>query len=201
MATENSPQARHENLVVQEFKNELLIYDLSAHKAFSLNETSALIWQSCDGNNSAADISRAISKKLKQPISEDFVRLALGDLKKENLLANGEEIETGFAGMSRREAIRRIGLASLVALPVISSLVVPTAAAAASGAAVCTGTVPRNGVVGGCNFTCSGPNSAAFCNQIYCNPSDAAAFCKSCSARSVKAPYPGSPCNYNCVCN
>ena len=45
-----APKARKENLVVQESNGEVLIYDLDTNKAFCLNETSALVWQACDGN-------------------------------------------------------------------------------------------------------------------------------------------------------
>jgi hypothetical protein len=38
------PKCRQNELVVQELRNELLIYDLQTHKASCLNETSALVW-------------------------------------------------------------------------------------------------------------------------------------------------------------
>ena len=45
------PISRKANILTQEIGNEILIYDLSINKAFSLNETLVLIWQSCDGKN------------------------------------------------------------------------------------------------------------------------------------------------------
>lgn len=72
----NKPKTRNENLVVQEFESEILIYDLKTNKAFCLNETSALIYQLCNGKNSVAEISQALNKHLKQSISEDLVWLA-----------------------------------------------------------------------------------------------------------------------------
>lgn len=39
-------------LVVQEFEKEVLIYDLNNHKAYTLNETSSLVWRMCDGKTS-----------------------------------------------------------------------------------------------------------------------------------------------------
>ncbi len=133
------PMSRKENIVEQELPNEVLIYDLKENKALCLNETSALVWQLCDGKKSTAEISRIMSEKLKSPVTEDFVWLALERLKKENLLANGESIESNFAGHSRREVIKKIGLASMIALPLVSSIVAPTSANAQSGACIAPG--------------------------------------------------------------
>ena len=130
---ESKPASRKNDIVIQEYKNEILIYDLTAHKAFSLNETSALVWQACDGNKTISEIADLISRRLKSRVTEDFVWLALEELKKENLIENSTEISAPFEGLTRREVIRRVGLASLVALPIISTLIAPTAAHAQSG--------------------------------------------------------------------
>jgi hypothetical protein len=128
----NHPIGRKDNLVVQNMDGEILIYDLNINKAFCLNETSALIWQECDGSKSVAQISESISRKLNSPLNEDFVWLALDQLKEEKLIANSEEIAPNFNGMSRREVIKKVGLASVVALPLVSGLVAPPAVAASS---------------------------------------------------------------------
>ncbi len=125
-----APKARKENLVIQELEGEVLIFDLSTNKAFSLNETSALIWRACDGNNEVSDITALIGKQLNSPVNDDFVWLALDKLKKEDLIENKDEVAIDYNGMSRREVIRKVGLASVVALPIVSSLVAPTAASA-----------------------------------------------------------------------
>ena len=143
------PLSRKENIVEQELPNEVLIYDLKENKALCLNETSALVWQLCDGQKSTAEISRIMSEKLKSPVTEDFVWLALERLKKENLLANGESIESNFAGLSRRQVIKKVGFASMIALPLISAIIAPTAANAQSGCiavgGTTTGTFPFGG--------------------------------------------------------
>ena len=135
MASKNNPTGRKKDIITQQLKGEVLIYDLQINKAYCLNETSALIWQECDGTKSAAEIARIITRKLNKPADESLVWLAIDQLKKENLLANSEQINTEFEGASRREAIKKIGLATMIALPVISSLVAPTAAAAQSATA------------------------------------------------------------------
>ncbi len=132
MKKDIKPLSRKDEIVVQELNGEVLIYDLRTNKAFCLNETSSLVWEACDGNTSVSDISRSISRKLNAPANDDLIWLALDQLKKEKLIANGDEVISNFEGMSRREVIKKVGLASVIALPVIASLVAPKAAMAAS---------------------------------------------------------------------
>lgn len=127
------PSARSENIVVQNINKELLIYDLEIHKAYCLNETSALVYQSCDGNSSVKEISDQISGKFKSPVTEELVWLAIDQLKENNLLQNGEAFNHEEHGaLTRREAIRRAGLSSMIALPFIATLIAPLAANAQS---------------------------------------------------------------------
>lgn len=133
-----APKSRKNDLVVQEMDGEILIYDLSDNKAFSLNETSALVWELCDGNNSISEISQELSKKLKANTNEELVWLALDQLKKEKLIENEEIVPASFEGLSRREVIRKIGLGSMIALPIVSSIVAPTSVSAGSCAGAMT---------------------------------------------------------------
>ncbi|MDQ3635700.1 MAG: PqqD family protein [Acidobacteriota bacterium] len=153
-----NPLARNKNLVVQQADDELLVYDLNINKAICLNETSALIWQNCDGEKNVLEIAKVVEKKFGELVSEDFVKFAIDQLKKENLIENKNEVVTEFNGMSRREVIKRVGLGSLVALPIIASLTAPMAAQAQS--AACTTPANGCGADGDCNpATC--PNAAA----------------------------------------
>jgi hypothetical protein len=154
------PVGRKDDIVVQELKGEVLIYDLKINKAFCLNETSAIVWQLCDGNNSVADISRKFSQELKSPVTEDLVWLALDQLKQENLLSNSEEIVPEFNGMSRREVIRKVGLGTMVALPIVTGLIAPTAAQAQTGG-TCTTPAGGCGSDGDCNTAPMCTNSAS----------------------------------------
>jgi hypothetical protein len=124
-----NPTARVNDLVIQDTANETLIYDLTANKAFCLNETSALVYRLCDGKRSTANIANEMSGHLNTPVDESLVWLAIDGLRRDNLIKGGE---SGFNGQTRREVIKRIGFASMVALPVVSSLVAPHAAMAQS---------------------------------------------------------------------
>ncbi len=157
MKSQNNPRRRKDEIIVQELNGEVLIYDLKSNKAICLNEVSSLVWDACDGNQSVSEISQAIGKKLNSPANEDIVWLALDQLKKERLIANDTEIVSKFDGISRREVIRKVGLGTMIALPLITSLVAPTAANAQSicaGACTCTST----GMTVGAGNPCAPPN-------------------------------------------
>ena len=144
MLTNQMPKARIGNLVVQEYSNEILIYDLSINKVFCLNETSAIVFQLCNGNNSVAGIADLMSKRLKTLVSEDLGWLVIEELKKDNLFKNKDQLNNHFNGLSRREIVKKVGLATMIALPIITSVAAPSAAIAQSG---------RVGLLGACTTT------------------------------------------------
>jgi hypothetical protein len=120
------PAARSKGIVIQDLGTEVLIYDLDLHKAYNLNETARIIFHACDGNTSFDELKR------KHKFTEDIIFLALYQLKKDNLLEESEQYDSPFSEMSRREVIRKAGISSMIALPVIFSLVAPTAVSAQS---------------------------------------------------------------------
>lgn len=125
------PVHRQNDLVVQEVGRELLVYDLNSHRAISLNESAALVWNACDGTRSIDDLVGVLSNELRQPVPIETVLLALEDLNKVGLLEQAES--TGYLGpVSRREVIRKIGIATVAAIPIVSSVIAPPAAAAQS---------------------------------------------------------------------
>ena len=128
----NKPLSRQSDILVQDLDDELLIYDLRINKAFCLNQTSALVFQLSDGAKTTSEISELMSQKLGVLVSEDFVWLALQDLEKENLLGKSKELTDILANLSRREMVKKVGLASMATLPLISSVVAPSAVMAQS---------------------------------------------------------------------
>lgn len=117
------PTARTNGLVVQEVPDEVLVYDLETNKAHCLNQSAALVWKSCDGKRSVTEIAKLVETEVGKSVSDDFVWLAIDQLNENNLLA--QEVKSNFAGQSRREVIKKIGLASMIGLPIIASLVAP----------------------------------------------------------------------------
>lgn len=128
----NKPLSRQSDILVQDLEDELLIYDLRINKAYCLNQTSALVFQLSDGVKTVSEISELMSQKLGVLVGEELVWLALQNLEKENLLGNSEELTDVLANLSRREIVKKVGLASMVALPIIASVIAPSPAAAQS---------------------------------------------------------------------
>jgi hypothetical protein len=119
------PAARKSGLVVQEMPDEVLVYDLNTNKAHCLNQTAATVWKACDGKTAVSEIAAHFSGDA----GEDLVWLAIDQLSENDLLER--EVKTKFKGQSRRDVIKKIGLASIIAVPVIASLVAPQNALAA----------------------------------------------------------------------
>ncbi len=150
---EYKPIARSSDLVVQEIGNETLVYDLKTHNAKCLNETSAAVWKLCDGKRNAVDISMSLSAQFKTSVDQELVWLAFDQLNKEDLLkSNGTEF--ALQGTSRRELIKKVGFAAVVAIPVVSSVIAPRAVNAQSVPPLCT---PGAGVL--CTCVGTGVNS------------------------------------------
>mgnify|MGYP002787963674 CR=1 FL=1 len=132
------PIGLKKDILVQELEKELLLYDLERNKAFCLNETSRMVWNLCDGENTVEDIHRKVSLQLKTQIPEELIWLALEGLNQEKILSNYQEIKINYNGLKRREAIKKIGFTTMTVLPLVLAVVSPKSVAAQS-QAVCSG--------------------------------------------------------------
>jgi hypothetical protein len=130
------PLAQKQDKLIREMPQELLIYDLKTDKAHCLNQTSATIWNLCDGRSSPAEIAKKMARQTGQIITEEFVWLGLEQLQRNHLLAEGSEVAPAFH-VSRRQAVRSIGLGIAIALPLVISITAPTPAQAATCFARC----------------------------------------------------------------
>jgi hypothetical protein len=126
--TNLDPLARKEGLIVEQMPDEVLVYDLERHKAHCLNRTAAFVWQHCDGKSDASTIARRMEKEFDAKVSDELVFLALDQLGKDHLLEKRVALPAAMVNASRREVMRKIGLATAVALPVVISIMSPTAA-------------------------------------------------------------------------
>ena len=125
------PEARKEGLIVRELSGEVLVYDRDRSKAHCLNSTAALVWQYCDGKTPVSQIARTIEAAINVPVDEEVVWLGVEQLKKSKLLKS-TTVHSHVSGLSRRDVMKRIGLAAAVALPVVTSIIAPSAAQAAN---------------------------------------------------------------------
>ena len=150
-------RARKDDLIVKEMPDEVLVYDLVRDKAHCLNHTAALVWNYCDGRTSVAKIAGRLGKELNAAVDESVVWLALNQLSKNHLLEERIVPPALMTGINRREMLRTLGVAAVVAVPVITSIVAPTPAQAQSclpvGAA-CGGTITTPCCSNNCDGFC-----------------------------------------------
>ena len=123
------PRAREARLIVRHLEDETLVYDVDTDKAHCLNQTAARIWKHCDGTSSVTQICKLLSQTMATTIDEKVVWYALEQFNKDGLLEEKIESPAAFkiAGMSRRQMVRTLGLAAIVAIPLVTSIIVPTA--------------------------------------------------------------------------
>jgi hypothetical protein len=126
------PERRKDGLTVSEMDGEVLIYDHKTNKAFCLNNTSARIWKLSDGQRNLSEISQSLEKDLNAEVDEALVWLALEQLQQLDLVKYEIAPPESISGLSRRQALRKIGVAAAITLPLISSIVAPTPLSAAS---------------------------------------------------------------------
>jgi len=126
------PLARKQDLLVQELPHEVLVYDIERDRAHCLNETTAFVWKRCDGRNTPRDIARLLGNKVNSTIDEKIIWLALDQLADNDLLKRRLVMPPSLAGLNRRQMVRVLGLAAVVAVPLVTSIVAPTAAQAST---------------------------------------------------------------------
>jgi hypothetical protein len=116
-------------MLSREVLDELLIYDHKKYLGHCLNQTAALVWKACDGRTTVSEITRML-QQVDPAIDEQVIYFALGKLKKAGLLSEESVLET--AKISRRDLVRRAGGIAILAIPVVTSMLMPTPARAAS---------------------------------------------------------------------
>lgn len=124
IADMNLPVSRTTDIVIQPLEKEIMVYDLIIHQAYCLNDTAARIYQACDGKTSFEELRRQYH------FTDDIIHLGLDELNKRDLLET--KYRSIFEGMTRREVIKKVGLATAVVLPLITALAAPRAANALS---------------------------------------------------------------------
>jgi len=122
------PAARREGILIRELPGEMLVYQGGEHRAHCLNRTAATVFENADGTRSVADIARLLAPDADPAESEAAVEEALTLLGEAGLL----ETQTSSYGWSRRDWVRKVGVAAAVLLPAVASIVVPAPAEAAA---------------------------------------------------------------------
>ena len=130
---ETRPRARSEGLIVRKLDGEVLVYDRDGDRATCLNPFAAEVWERCDGRTTPAALARAVAASRSDAVDERAVRLALDQLSRARLLEAGSSSPSSARhGASRRELLRTLGVGAAVAVPMVTSIVVPRMADAQS---------------------------------------------------------------------
>ena len=169
------PAARQDDLVVEEFLDDVLVYDLQRNRAHCLNRTAALVWQNCDGRTTVAELARVLASELEIPANEAMVWLALNRLSKARLLKKPVIPPGTPPSYSRRAVMHSLGSVAKIAfiLPVVHSIVTPFAAQAQSciTKAACralTAPCPGTPVCGNPSGRCCYDDGGGDCSNITC---------------------------------
>ncbi len=129
-AADFTPQRK--DTFARELSGEFLIYEQSSNRAHCLNPAAAEVWKLCDGSRNVGQIRCALQKQAPLPVEESIVWMALRQLERAGLLLNALPASAGKKALSRRAWARKMGVAAALALPLVSSIVVPTPAEAVS---------------------------------------------------------------------
>ena len=176
------PRARQASLIIKEVDDETLIYDRDSDEAHCLNSTAARIWRSCDGQSTVSEIAERLGTEMQTTVDENVVWLALDQLEKFKLLEQPVAKPAWMTGVSRRQAVRTLGIAAIVS-PLITSIIVPVAAQGGP-------CIPPGGT-----FCCKDPKDCCCppSNPTCCNPTPAN---QPCTVYTTNPQQAGKQCNF-----
>jgi coenzyme PQQ synthesis protein D (PqqD) len=124
---------RLENVKIERAADEILAVNSITSEAHAINQSAAAVFDLCDGKTSKAEMAAEIHRRTGLPADEEIVDLALSELADAGLITLDESEPQ--ARTTRRSLIRRFSLtaAAVAMLPVVETILVPTASAAGSG--------------------------------------------------------------------
>jgi hypothetical protein len=149
------PLARQKGMLATEVRGELVVVDTERHRASALNPSLALLFRSCNGKRTVAELSAMFSKQRGLPEDESAVWLALRRLEKARLIEQKVPLPTNLHFRSRRRALQLMGLGA----GALATILMPTPAQAASCEA--------------CGHTCTG-NGRPCCFPCQCTATGSA---------------------------
>jgi hypothetical protein len=203
-------RSRASGLAAKWVGDELVVHDLDRDRTHLLNPVTAAVWTRCETGASLADLAAHLvgSDLAEEPHAAQVVSLALAELSRAELLDTPVTPASG-AGFSRRDLLKRGGVAALT-VPTIITIMAPPAAASHSTSpcvtngstcgtgehdpaccepGTCTGgrcCLPLNGTgclsnAGCCQGICSNPGPSGRC----CVANGAAGTASTCCSGSV----------------
>jgi hypothetical protein len=160
------PAARADGLLIEHVGDETVVFDVDAKEAHCLKGLASVVFASADGKTSAEDLAAHAEKTLGTPVTYANLQEAISQLEACALLDTPLLVRDG---LSRRDLVKKagyVGAAATVASPLITSLIAPSSALAASSIATgCAGCGKNPDCVS--NHCCQS-NAGKDCSQGCC---------------------------------
>jgi hypothetical protein len=201
--TDRMPEARADGLLTEQVGDEVVVYDTESKDVHCLSPLAAAVFEHCDGRSDPAAIAESVGVRLGRPVTKGEVSEAIAQLEERSLLER-PPLLLHQEGVSRRDLAKktaRVG-AAVASVPLITSIVAPTAAMAAT-------QIPSG--CGGCGQNsdcvsnhCCQNNAGKQCNEGCCvNHDNSCHFCNCvgtlCECTVDASDIPGGVCP--CLCS
>ena len=200
--TDRMPEARSTGLLTEQVDNEIVVYDTESKDVHCLSPLAAAVFEQCDGRTDLSAIAESAGVRLGRPVTKDEVSEAIAQLEERSLLERPPVLiqQEGFSRRDLAKKTARVG-AAVASVPLITSIVAPTAAMADT-------QIPSG--CGGCGKNsdcvsnhCCQNNAGKQCQQGCCVLDDNSChFCNcsgsTCECTVAAEELPGGVCP--CVC-
>ena len=116
--------------MIEEVGEEILVYDLRNDRAHCLNPTAARVWKYADGRTSNEAILGRLKRESDPGANLEVIVYALDRLERSGLLDSPKAASA--RRITRRELAKSLGRAAVGSIPLVTSVLAPTAAHAQS---------------------------------------------------------------------
>ena len=144
------------NVLVVELAGEGLLYDLTLHRAHSVNALGLAVFRALDGKTTVAQVARQLRGDVLGAVEVNDVVQAIAELERAQLIVPPRLLPS----RGRRKFLGQLALTTglSVAVPMVFSIVAPSVAEAASAVVCQPATACTNSNLGAC---CGTPGSPA----------------------------------------
>ena len=121
------------NLIVTKVGDETVVFDPDTNNASCLNSLMTRVWDACDGKSNIQSILETIRNDGNQETTEQDIQIAFQQLDQAALLERPSAYESNRPKrLNRREMLRLLGTRTAAVLPIVSTIEIQPAIAAAS---------------------------------------------------------------------
>ena len=106
------PRANRDGVIIRRLENETIVYDRATHIAKCLDETTARVWDACDGEHRLSDIAAKVPGA-----DAEVVSAIIDDLAEHDLVAIEQTRGSEVALDRRTQLLGMAGIAAIAAIP------------------------------------------------------------------------------------